>query len=163
MATSTRMAIIQLAVFTAILVCLIGIPVYYAYREVPVNQPAARERSANAGLNANRSAEAYLPATAPESATDRDPPRKFATCLAMDPLGRLWQGTETHGVFCYSPDTRQWKRYTTEDGLGDDSAACVAIDKQSRVWVGHYRRGVSVFNQKTWQNYDVLNGPLGFA
>jgi len=87
----------------------------------------------------------------------------FVTCLAHDPQGRLWVGTEDNGVFRYDPsadEAGQWTRFTAKD-FGDDNAYAVACDKLGRVWVGTLNHGVSVYNGEAWKNYDVVEGPIG--
>jgi hypothetical protein len=89
---------------------------------------------------------------------------RFVMALCADKEGRLYIGTESEGIWRYdqkAPVTGRWRRFTTKDGLGDDNAYALACDNQGRIWVGHLNHGVSVFNGERWQNYDVLDGPLG--
>lgn len=88
-------------------------------------------------------------------------PGEFVTALAEAPDGTIWVGTEDRGVFRSSPDGKTWTRFTVRDGLGDDNAYAIRIDRERRVWVGHQRTGLSVFDGKTWRNYDSLEGPIG--
>ncbi|MDR2643657.1 MAG: hypothetical protein LBC74_12780 [Planctomycetaceae bacterium] len=48
-----------------------------------------------------------------------------------------------------------------KNGLGDNNAYALAIDKLGRLWVGHLNTGVSIFNEKDWKNYDVVDCPIG--
>jgi hypothetical protein len=91
-------------------------------------------------------------------------PGSFILALARDGMGNLWVGTEGNGVWQYNPNAipnRQWRQFTSKDGLGDDYAYSVAVDKQRRIWVGHLNHGVSVYNGTSWRNYDVPYGPIG--
>jgi hypothetical protein len=97
----------------------------------------------------------------------------FVTAMTADPRGYIWVGCEDSGVWRYNPpapDSDRWKRYGTEDGLGDDNVYAVAVDRHNRVWAGHLNHGVSVGNGVKWQNYEpvagiskegTLAGPLG--
>ena len=84
--------------------------------------------------------------------------------IARDLQGNIWVGTEGDGVFRYDPDAEpesQWSQFTNNNGLGDNNAYSIACDKQGRIWVGELNHGVAVFNGVRWQNYDVLDGPIG--
>ncbi len=58
-------------------------------------------------------------------------------------------------------ETKAWTQFTTKDGLGDDCAYALAFDQQGRLWAGHLNHGVSVYNGVKWQNYGLIDGPLG--
>ena len=91
-------------------------------------------------------------------------PGSFIVSLAQDKQSNIWIGTEGAGIFCYNPlaeTNQQWTQFTVTNGLGDNYAYALACDQQGRIWAGHLNHGVSVFNGSTWQNYDVLNGPIG--
>lgn len=85
----------------------------------------------------------------------------FVISFTTDQKGRYWVGTEDNGVWMYDPWVSEWQQFTAKDGLGDNNAYALLCDKLGRVWVGHLNHGVSVYNGKSWRNYDVLNGPLG--
>ncbi len=55
-------------------------------------------------------------------------------------------------------NTHPWRQFTIADGLGDNNGYAIACDKLGRIWVGHLNHGVSVYNGKTWQNYNVIAG-----
>jgi hypothetical protein len=109
---------------------------------------------------------------------------KFIMALCQDLDGNLWVGTEDTGVWRFSPNAengRRWAQFARErtngkpepagptlpaqsadaDCLGDNVAYALACDKLGRVWVGHLNHGVSVFDGAAWRNYDLLTGPLG--
>lgn len=53
---------------------------------------------------------------------------------------------------------------SNEHALGDNHIYALACDRLGRIWVGTLNHGVSVYNGKSsggWENYGVLNGPLG--
>lgn len=80
----------------------------------------------------------------------------FVSSGALDRRGRLWIGTETGGLWV----TRAggWE-HVLHPGYND--VYSMATDLQGRLWVGDDRGGVSVYDGKTWRNYDALSGPLG--
>ena len=110
---------------------------------------------------------------------------RFVTGMCLDAAGNLYVGTEGGGVWRRDAgpmDAKStWDHLTREStggrsdtldtslttgtpeekALGDDYAYALACDRQGRVWVGHLNHGVSVFNGKTWRNYDQLTGPIG--
>lgn len=89
---------------------------------------------------------------------------RFASAATLDTAGRIWIGTEDYGVWMLAPDQvapGNWRHFTTDDGLGDETAYALATDTLGRVWVGHARHGVSVYDGKAWKNFGPLNGPLG--
>jgi ligand-binding sensor domain-containing protein len=91
-------------------------------------------------------------------------PGPFVMALTREVTNMFWVGTEGNGVWrlnLNAINNRQWTQFKTKDGLGDDYAYSVAVDKQGRIWAGHLNHGVSVFNGKSWKNYDVPNGPIG--
>ncbi len=107
------------------------------------------------------------------------PAARFITAICSTPAGDLWLGTEGAGLFHYEAQSGNWTRITrqstggapepegatlsaTKPGiLGDDCIYALACDRQGRIWAGHLNHGVSVFNGKTWRNYDAFSGPLG--
>ena len=112
----------------------------------------------------------------PSIMTEGEKARRFVMSLCRDLQGRLWVGCEDSGVWCFDPSlprAKQWRQYTTKDGLGDDNGYAVACDRLGRVWCGHLNHGVSVYNgnkERRWQCYEVvgglsrpdtLSGPLG--
>ena len=85
----------------------------------------------------------------------------FSVSLARDARNDVWLGTEDKGVWRFDSQTKEWKQFTTKDGLGDNDAYALCVDRLNRVWVGHLKSGVSVWNGQSWKNYGVLEGPLG--
>ena len=83
---------------------------------------------------------------------------QFIICMISDGRHGAYVGTEDHGVYWYKNDGNivQYK-----DELGDPNCYAMCIDKKGRLWVGHLNSGVSVFNGEYWQNYDVIDGPIG--
>ncbi len=88
---------------------------------------------------------------------------EFIASLCQDRAGRVFVGTEGSGVWRFdpfAPKSHPYTHYTVKDGLGDDDAYALACDGRNRIWCGHLSHGVSVFNGKSWKNYDRLTGPL---
>jgi RNA polymerase sigma factor (sigma-70 family) len=102
--------------------------------------------------------------TLPSMGYKQETQGRFASAATRDASGAIWIGTEDQGVWVLAPDQAaagNWRHFTTDDGLGDETAYALATDTLGRVWVGHVRSGVSVYNGNTWKNYGPLNGPLG--
>jgi hypothetical protein len=85
----------------------------------------------------------------------------FPVSLASGSSGDIWVGTEGNGLWKYDPTAKTWTQFTTSDGLGDDCVYALAFDHQNRLWAGHLNHGVSVYNGDKWQNYGLLDGPIG--
>jgi hypothetical protein len=84
--------------------------------------------------------------------------------MCNDLSKRTWIAVEEDGIYCYDPArpaAERWTRYTSLNGLADDSSYAMCCDRLGRIWAGSDRGGVSVFNGKNWKIYDQVNGPLG--
>ena len=86
--------------------------------------------------------------------------------LLEDQRGDIWAATEDKGVWRYTtdpkaPDKKTWIGYSVKEGLGDDTVYALTEDRKGRIWAGTLRNGVSVWNGQKWQNYGLLDGPLG--
>jgi hypothetical protein len=85
----------------------------------------------------------------------------FVTALAQYG-NRTFVATEDFGVWMRDAQTKRWSQFNAANsGIADDNIYALAVDKQGRTWAGTLRHGVSVYNGKTWRNYDVTDGPLG--
>ncbi len=85
----------------------------------------------------------------------------FVTALAQYG-NRTFVATEDFGVWMRDTQTKRWSQFNAANsGIADDNIYALAVDKQGRTWAGTLRHGVSVYNGKTWRNYDVTDGPLG--
>lgn len=60
--------------------------------------------------------------------------------LHQDGGGRLWLGSPS-GLVCW--DRRQWRLYTTRDGLSADAVRAIADDAEGNLWVGTERGGLN--------------------
>ena len=61
---------------------------------------------------------------------------QFSHCVYVDSKDRLWYGTE-EGLYCYIPkDIAHPKRYTTSEGLSDNSIGSIIEDCKGRIWLG---------------------------
>ncbi len=87
-------------------------------------------------------------------------PRDVVSAIVIDRAGNRWLATEGGGVVFLSADEREWRTYTTADGLGDDFVLALAVDPAGRVWAGTWRGGVSVFDGTRWVTYRSENSGL---
>ena len=109
------------------------------------------------GLLAAQEQAKLVPALGWDSATQG----AFVTSVVLDAQNNVWAGTEGKGLWRYDSRAKKWTQFTVNDGLGDDYVYALAVDKLGRVWAGHLNHGVSVWNGDKWNNYGLLDGPLG--
>jgi len=78
--------------------------------------------------------------------------------LFLDASGELWVGTDA-GLNHFDPETRQFRAYTTRDGLSNDVVYGILSDRQGRLWISTVN-GLSRFDPRTGQfrNYGVSDG-----
>ncbi|HXI72003.1 MAG TPA: two-component regulator propeller domain-containing protein [Verrucomicrobiae bacterium] len=62
--------------------------------------------------------------------------------LFQDHLGQLWAGTQ-NGLACW--DGRDWKPFTTRDGLSEKNIRAIAEDAQGNLWIGTEKSGLNFF------------------
>lgn len=67
-------------------------------------------------------------------------------CMNVD-KDSVWIGTE-FGIYQYNKNKRDWKHYTTFDGLPDNRIISIAITPKG-VWCGTLENGVSIFDYST--------------
>jgi hypothetical protein len=80
--------------------------------------------------------------------------------LLCDSQNRIWICSDGAGLFCIAADRSSVQCFKTGDGLGDNYIYGIAEDRQGRIWVGHRSHGISVYNNKSWKNYGILDGPV---
>ncbi|MCK5562024.1 MAG: hypothetical protein KAJ51_15600, partial [Thermoplasmata archaeon] len=81
------------------------------------------------------------------------------TALAMSPAPKqiVWVGTDA-GITRYDLQAKQWKTYSTSNGLAANDIRIVTLDGDT-VWVGAYG-GVNLYDKNTevWQTYTTDDG-----
>ncbi len=70
----------------------------------------------------------------------------------------IWAGTWGGGVSVF--DGRQWRNYTTADGLAGNIVFSIAEDDSGTLWFGT-DSGLSRFDGKTWQTLTRRDGLIG--
>jgi ligand-binding sensor domain-containing protein len=78
--------------------------------------------------------------------------------ILIDRNGDKWFGTWGGGVSRY--DGKEWKNYTTEEGLAGNIVYAVEEDSLGQIWVGTHK-GVSVFDGTRWKSYGMSDGLVG--
>ena len=81
----------------------------------------------------------------------------YVFSLVIDDSDRVWAGTWGGGVGVY--DGKQWRNYTSRDGLAGNIVYSIAIANDGVYWFGT-NHGVSRFDGDTWMTYDKNNGLL---
>ncbi|HZR46049.1 MAG TPA: two-component regulator propeller domain-containing protein [Candidatus Manganitrophaceae bacterium] len=82
----------------------------------------------------------------------------YVISSAIDAKGFKWFGTWGGGLSRF--DGKQFKNYTTADGLPGNIINAVEIDSKGIMWIGT-NKGVSRFDGKTFKNFNSTNGLLG--
>ena len=75
----------------------------------------------------------------------------------------VWVGTES-GIYQYDKQKRNWKHYTTNDGLPDNTIASLASTSNG-VWCGTMKNGIAIFDYSTlkWKSLNTQSGLSGRA
>lgn len=79
----------------------------------------------------------------------------YVMSLVVDNDNIKWFGTWGSGLSRF--DGKQWKTYTTEDGLAGNFVFSLAIDNNGILWAGT-EKGVSRFDGKHWKSYTPKEG-----
>jgi ligand-binding sensor domain-containing protein/signal transduction histidine kinase len=75
--------------------------------------------------------------------------------LKEDKKGRIWCFSEDQGVFVF--DGKQFRSYTTADGLASNNVYCSMVDGYDRIWFGT-NKGISIFSNGSFTNFTTQNG-----
>ncbi|HLA74649.1 MAG TPA: two-component regulator propeller domain-containing protein [Gammaproteobacteria bacterium] len=81
----------------------------------------------------------------------------YVMSVAIDKDDNKWFGTWGSGLSRF--DGKQWKTYTSADGLAGNFIFSLAVDKNGVLWAGT-NKGVSRFDGKTWKSYSQKDGLL---
>jgi len=85
-------------------------------------------------------------------------PQSQVNAMAEDRLGYLWIGTAGGGLACF--DGREFKVYTTFDGLLSNIVTSLFIDSRGVVWVIH-PQGLTRFDRLSFRKYQLPVSPEG--
>lgn len=88
-------------------------------------------------------------------------PKTVVQALAEDKKGNIWIGTST-GLYFFNKRSKDFKHFTTKEGLPNDVICGICEDDSSNIWVSTYQ-GISKFNTDSHQfiNYYVSDGLQG--
>jgi streptogramin lyase len=67
----------------------------------------------------------------------------------------IWIGSSSTGLYHFNGST--WTRYTTEDGLVNDTITALASDSNGILWIGT-KRGISRYEDQSWSSYTESEG-----
>lgn len=81
----------------------------------------------------------------------------YVFCIHVDGKDTVWAGTWGGGVSYF--DGKQWRNYTSKDGLAGDVVYSIAEGVDGSLWFGT-DRGVSRFDGKQWYSYGRQQGLL---
>ncbi len=79
----------------------------------------------------------------------------YVFSMHVSPDGRVWAGTWGGGVSVY--DGKQWRNYTTRDGLSGNIVYSIAQDRSGTFWFGT-SNGLSRWDGKQWTSYSTAEG-----
>ena len=79
----------------------------------------------------------------------------YVMSLVIDKDDTQWFGTWGSGLSHF--DGKEWRTYTTKDGLAGNFIFALALDKKGVLWAGT-NAGVSRFDGKTWKSYTRQDG-----
>ncbi|MEL6868031.1 MAG: two-component regulator propeller domain-containing protein, partial [Bacteroidota bacterium] len=71
--------------------------------------------------------------------------------IIEDQYGNLWLGTDGHGLLKY--DGERFERFTTAEGLCDNTIYDLMEDRKGNIWIGTFFGGVAKYDGKTFTNY----------
>lgn len=69
----------------------------------------------------------------------------------------VWAGTAGQGVIHWRKDTGAYERFTTADGLPNNSVYAVALDQNNHLWFGT-GAGITRYDGTTWTTYTMADG-----
>lgn len=82
----------------------------------------------------------------------------YVFCMHVSPDDHVWAGTWGGGVARF--DGKEWRNYTTKDGLAGNIVYSIAQDKSGVFWFGT-NHGVSRFDGREWRTYGRAEGLRG--
>ena len=79
--------------------------------------------------------------------------------ISEDDHNNLWLGTMGGGLNKFNPSTKEFKFYTEEDGLSNNTIYGIVIDNQGKIWMST-NVGISRFDPitETFKNFNEGNG-----
>ncbi|SFU47125.1 Signal transduction histidine kinase [Pustulibacterium marinum] len=78
--------------------------------------------------------------------------------LAEDSNGQLWVGLQEGGLLSYNRKNHTYKRFTTDEGLPDNTILRILEDEHQKLWLSTYH-GIASFDKTThFTNYSSSDG-----
>ncbi|MBN2369311.1 MAG: PAS domain-containing protein [Vicinamibacteria bacterium] len=91
----------------------------------------------------------------------------WVQAVRVDSAGNAWLGAEG-GLTCIAAGTREMRRYTTKDGLPNNTIMSIAEDASGNLWLGtnyglsKFENAVRIPDKPTFVNFDVHDGLQGY-
>ncbi len=71
--------------------------------------------------------------------------------IVEDEKGNIWLGTDGYGILKYDGTT--FKRFTTDDGLVNNTISELLLDSKGDLWIGTFWGGLSKYDGEQFVNY----------
>ena len=72
--------------------------------------------------------------------------------------GSIWFPTWKQGILRFDPTERNWRHYTTDDGLSGNGAIQITQTRDGSLWFAMWRSGINRFDGTTWTVYTMADG-----
>ncbi|MGL5346135.1 MAG: ligand-binding sensor domain-containing protein [Peptostreptococcaceae bacterium] len=96
-----------------------------------------------------------------EEKNDKSISNNYVRCITEDKNGDLWIGT-SYGLNKFNKKTEKFTRYTTGNGLVNDTVYGILVDEDNNLWAST-NGGISKVNVKEekFQNFNMVDGLQG--
>lgn len=81
----------------------------------------------------------------------------YVFCIKVAADDTVWAGTWGGGVSYF--DGRQWRNFTSKDGLAGDIVYSIALQENGVLWFGT-NKGLSRYDGESWQSFSKTDGLL---
>jgi ligand-binding sensor domain-containing protein len=85
-------------------------------------------------------------------------PSVTVQCLAQDPEGNIWAGTDWGLCIQNGAQWNVWQ--TSNSGLPENNIRAIAFDAQGAAWIGTLQSGLVHFDGSNWIQYTSADSPL---
>ncbi|MDC7235186.1 MAG: two-component regulator propeller domain-containing protein [Spirochaetales bacterium] len=133
-----------------------------SFRTMMIHEGKIYLGSADAGLMVLNEEGRLLKHYAPESFSRHGLKGAHILSILMSRKGELWVGTLGGGLHRYDSRNDRFERYTTQEGLPNNTVYGILEDESGRLWIST-NRGLSLFRpqEESFTNYSKADGLQG--